>query len=329
MNILKKIKTRYYVPSKEDNFLKRAFLTLTSRKVPRFPKTVQFETHSFCNARCVFCPYYLYYDTQPKGFMTDEQFKKIVDELKRHNVRRISPYMNNEPFLDKKIIKKLCYIKQEIKDSKIVLTTNGSMLDRNCVDDLVKYNPLDALYISFQGVEKEGYEETMRGSLKFEVTMGNVLYLISKLKESKAKKPFKVIVTMVATSKVDPVKAVKFWREKGVKAKWTPLENRGGNIEEFQSLLPQNAKRKRFVNCTRLFKQGYILFNGDMVLCCTDYSRKVVLGNVFETSIEEVWNNKKSYEIRRLFYEGQLDEIPLCKTCEIADSYGDEEFNYD
>lgn len=258
--------------------------------------------------------------------MSDTLFKKIVAELKGHKVRRISPYMNNEPFLDKDIVKKLVFIKEEIPDSKIVLTTNGSKISKEVADDLVKYNPLDYLYISFQGVDKEGYEETMRGSLKFEETMENVLYLISKLNESKAKKPFKIIVTMVATNKVDPYKAVNFWREKGVKAKWTPLENRGGNIIEFEQLKPKNSSSKRFVNCTRLFKQAYILFNGDMVLCCTDYTRKVVLGNVEKSSIEEVWNSKKANSIRRLFFEGKLSDIPLCRDCQIADSYGEEEF---
>jgi len=326
LNIIKFFKTRYYVPSEKDSFLKRSFYTLTSRKVPKFPKTVQFETHSACNAACIFCPYSFTHLTQPQGLMSESLFKKIVAELKRHKVRRISPYMNNEPFLDKEMVRKLVFIKEEIPNSKIVLTTNGSKLYKNTVDELVKYNPLDYLYISFQGVEKEGYEETMRGSLKFEETMENVLYLISKLKESKVKNPFKVIVTMVATNKVDPIKAVNFWEEKGVKAKWTPLENRGGNIIEFDELKPKDSNSRRFVNCTRLFKQAYILFNGDMVLCCTDYTRKVVLGNVEKTSIEEVWNSKKATTIRRLFFEGRLNEIPLCKDCEIADSYGEEEF---
>ncbi len=326
MNIVNFFKTRYYVPSEKDSFLKKSFYSLTSRKVPSFPKTVQFETHSACNAACIFCPYSFTYQSQPKGFMSDELFKKIVAELKQHKVRRISPYMNNEPFLDKDMVKKLVFIREEIPNSKIVLTTNGSKLYKAVVDDLVKYNPLDYLYISFQGIEKEGYEETMRGSLKFEETMENVLYLISELKKSKAKNPFKVVITMVATNKVDPVKAVNFWKEKGVKAKWTPLENRGGNIIYYNKLKPEKSLSRRFVNCTRLYKQAYILFNGDMVLCCTDYTRKVVLGNVEKTSIEEVWNGKKATTLRRLFFEGRMNEIPLCRNCEIADSYGNEEF---
>jgi radical SAM protein with 4Fe4S-binding SPASM domain len=320
------LKQRYYAPSDKDSAPKKLWCSLTSRRIPSFPKTVQFETHSACNARCIFCPYAETYQSQLKGFMDDALFKKIVGELKSHKVRRISPYLNNEPFLDTKLVDKLSYIKEQIPHSKIVITTNGSKLDGKTIDDLIASKSLRALYISFQGIEKEPYEETMRGSLVFEETMENVQNLIDKWKKAGGEELFKIYITMVATNKIDPCKATEFWKAKGVRSKWTPLENRGGNIEEARKLAPKESKLSRYVNCTRLYKQAYILFNGDMVLCCTDYERKVVLGNVGETSIEEVWNSDNAKNIRRLFWEGNLDQIPLCKNCEISDSSGEEEF---
>jgi len=320
------LKQRYYAPSEKDPALKRLWHSLTSRAIPSFPKTVQFETHSACNARCIFCPYAETYQSQPKGFMDDALFRKIVAELKNHEVRRISPYLNNEPFLDPDLVEKLSYIKKEIPGARIVITTNGSRLDDKTIDALISSKSLRALYISFQGIEKGPYEETMRGNLVFEETLANVENLIRKWHAAGGEKLFKICVTMVATNKIDPHKATEFWKSKGVMSKWTPLENRGGNIEEARKLAPKDSGLRRFVNCTRLYKQAYILFNGDMVLCCTDYERKVVLGNVGETSIEEVWNSPKARGIRRLFWEGRLDEIPLCRDCEISDSFGEEEF---
>jgi radical SAM protein with 4Fe4S-binding SPASM domain len=320
------LKQRYYAPSDKDSAPKKLWHSLTSRRVPSFPKTVQFETHSACNARCIFCPYAETYQGQPKGFMDDALFRKIVAELKNRKVRRISPYLNNEPFLDTKLVEKLSYIKEQIPHSKIVITTNGSRLDDNTIDSLIASKSLRALYISFQGIEKEAYEETMRGNLVFEETLKNVETLIAKWNKAGGENLFKIYITMVATNKIDPYKAAEFWKAKGVRSKWTPLENRGGNIEEAGKLTPKESKLGRYVNCTRLYKQAYILFNGDMILCCTDYERKVVLGNVAETSIEEVWNSDKAKNIRRLFWEGKLDNIPLCGNCEISDSSGEEEF---
>ena len=324
-NPFRVFKTRYYVPSDADGGVARAWKSLTRRKVPNFPKTVQFETHSACNGACIFCPYAETAASQPQGFMTRDLFEKIVAEIASHDVRRISPYSNNEPFLDPEMVSKLSYIKERAPGAKIVLTTNGSRLDGKTVDALLEADALNALYISFQGVEKEGYEATMRGSLIFEKTLANVEHLIKRWSEAGGRRRFKIVVTMVATNLIDTEKAVAFWRARGVESKWTPLENRGGNVGGATGLAPGGKPLGRYASCTRLFKQAYILFNGDMVLCCTDYTRRVLLGNVAETSISEVWNSPKAVSIRRLYSEGRMDEIPLCRECEISGTTGDED----
>jgi radical SAM protein with 4Fe4S-binding SPASM domain len=173
-------------------------------------------------------------------------------------------------------------------------------------------------------VEKEGYEATMRGSLVFEKTLANVERLIARWKAAGGEARFKIVVTMVATNITDAETAVDFWRARGVQSKWTPLENRGGNLLSADALAPGLRPLKRYANCSRLFKQACILWNGDMVLCCTDYTRKVVLGNVAETSIEQVWNAPGAVSIRRLYAEGHMDRIPLCRYCSISDTTGEE-----
>jgi len=317
------VKKRYYVPAPEDSLARRLLKRLTARPVPSFPRTVQIQTITGCNGACVFCPYPDTVDTQPKGRMEEGLFERIVEEMARHRVRRISPYLMNEPFLDRSILDKVAFIKERIPDARIVLTTNGSRLDAETVDRMLALDALHALYISFQGVEKEGYEATMRGSLKFERTLENVEGLIAKWRAAGGRKRVKIVVTMVATNRIDPEKAVAFWKARGVESKYTPLENRGGNVTA-SSLAPTDMKR--FADCTRLFKQAYIMFNGDMVLCCTDYSRKVVLGNIVDSPIEEIWNGPKAVKIRRLYAEGHMDRIPLCRDCEISGSTGDEEY---
>lgn len=324
MGLLKSVKTRYYVPAPEDPVPLRLWRSALRRRVPNFPRTVQFETHSACNAACVFCPYSDTIQSQPRGRMSEELFGKIVEEMAHHRVRRISPYCNNEPFLDPRMVERLGLIHRRVPGAKIVLTTNASRLDEATVDGLLEEDALHALYISFQGVEKEGYEATMRGSLVFEKTLANVERLIAKWKAAGGEARFKIVVTMVATNLIDAEKAVAFWRARGVQSKWTALENRGGNIRAADSLAPGRTPLRRYANCTRLFKQAYILWNGDMVLCCTDYTRKVLLGNVAETSIEQVWNAPKAVAIRRLYAEGRMDRIPLCRDCTISDTTGEE-----
>jgi radical SAM protein with 4Fe4S-binding SPASM domain len=183
------------------------------------------------------------------------------------------------------------------------------------VDDIVKDNPFRSIYISMQGIEKEAYEETMRGSLVFETTLANVEYLIEQ--RAKYLPKLEIVVTMVKTNRIDADRAVEYWKQRGVKSQYTILENRGGAIHDFEQIA---AGRKRlFKNCTRLFKNAMITFDGDMVLCCVDYYRKVVLGNVKKNSIAEVWNSPRATEIRRKFLAGDLSDNPLCASCFVAD----------
>jgi hypothetical protein len=54
-----------------------------------------------------------------------------------------------------------------------------------------------------------------------------------------------------------------------------------------------------------------------MVLCCTDYSRKQVLGNITDSSIAEVWNGPTAVSIRRRFLGDQIHTIDLCRDCKV------------
>ena len=326
MGALKRLKNRYYVPSPEDSPAARLWKSATRRHAPDFPRTVQIQTQTGCNGACVFCPYPLTVEGQPKGRMTPELFERVIDEIAAHGVRRVSPYLMNEPFLDPDILDRMRVIKARMPAARLVVTTNGSRLSPALSERLIEADLLHALYISFQGVEKEGYESTMKGSLVFEQTMANVLALIERWQAAGGRERFKIVVTMVKTNRIDAEKAVAFWQAKGVESKWTPLENRGGNVAIAPDLAPEGRSMKRFAHCTRLFKQAYIMFNGDMVLCCTDYTRKAVLGNIRESSIAAVWNGPKALSIRRLYAEGYMDRIPLCRDCEISDTSGDEEF---
>jgi len=265
----------------------------------------------------VFCPYKDSYNEVPKGRMSDELFEKIVAEIARFGVtRRVSPYLMNEPFLDKTILEKSRYIARHVPGCKVVITTNAGKLTKDVVDDIVQDNPFRAIYISMQGIEKGPYESTMGGSLVFEETKRNVEYLMEQ--RNKHLPGLKIVMTMIKTSAIDAESAVRYWKSLGAESKYTVLENRGGNLPGFNEL---NVGSKRvFKDCTRLFKHAYILFNGDMVLCCTDYYKTMVLGNVGETSIHDVWNSPRAVELRRNFIKGDLRDNPLCAKCVISGS---------
>ncbi len=314
---MKSIKlNKYYLDEPGDGLLTILHKRATRRPVPKFPRTLQIQTVTGCQADCIFCPFGETFDFQPKGRMDEDLFRRIIAEAAQHGVRRISPYLMNEPFIDKDLFRKVVYIHENVPDSKVVVTTNGGLLTRDRVIEMLDIgDALKALYISFQGIEKDAYEETMRGKMHFEHTMENINYLIEQQRKRITDYPH-VWITMVSTDIIDAKKAVSYWKKRGVRSKYTALENRGGNIKNAESF-SYSGHMGYYSTCTRLFKQGYINFNGDMVLCCTDYSRKQILGNITDSSIHDVWNGPRAVDIRRRFLGGEIHTIDLCRDCKV------------
>ncbi len=309
------LRSRFYLPGANAGLWRGLGRRLSGRPVPRFPRTVQIQTITGCNADCFFCPYGSTQAHQPRGRMPAKLFRALIDECARYPVRRISPYLMNEPFLDPQLPERLRYIRRRLPRAKLVLTTNASMLRPESVDQLLTRPVLvDALYISFQGIDAHGYELAMRGGVRFETTRRNVDYLIDRVRKLRTPRP-QIWITMVKTSRVDWRKALDYWRSRGVRCKATQMDNRGGNLDE-ESLFPAGRFEPN-TTCTRLFKQAYILVNGDMVLCCADYRREVILGNCADRSIFEIWNGEKAVRIRRAYSAGRFGELDLCKDCRV------------
>lgn len=311
----RKWRKNFYMPGVDSRWWMDMAKRITCRPVPAFPRMVQIQTHTACNAACVFCPHPKASKLLPQGRMDEALFRKIVEEIEVQNATlRISPYLMNEPFLDPAILEKARFIKQRVPRASVVLTTNGSLLSKDIVDDLVKNNPLRALYISMQGIEKDAYEASMGGGLVFENTKENIEYLIDA--RNQCAPNLKIVVTMVKTNRINAEKAVAYWKSRGIDSKFTRLENRGGNTAAFDDL---NAGGRRiYRDCVRMLKNAYILYNGDIILCCTDYYRTKVLGNITDSNISVVWNSEEARELRRSFLRGELESLPRCADCMIS-----------
>jgi len=310
-NLKTPMSLRYFIPETNPGFLKKIFF----RPVPDFPETVLLETRSGCNGLCIFCPYDEVKDTLPKGEMEEAVFRKVVEDLSGHKPKNLIPCFLNEPLLDPKLIERLRYIRENAPATRINLTTNASLLTPDKAAILVDEGLLYEINISFQGISREVYEQSMPG-LSFDRTKKNVEHLIDYVRNRRKRRP-QITVTMVRTTLVEPEikKALAYWEEKGVKARVLTYENRSGETDEeiaAGNLIPYDA-------CKRPFNTVVITFDGKVVLCCVDYKRKMVMGDLHEESLYDIWNGGKFREVRRLFLDRRKDRIPACRDCRIAD----------
>jgi len=169
-------KYRFYLPGDHSALERLGKRLQLYRPVPAFPKVVQIQTRTGCNADCVFCPYGETADIVPKGRMDDALFARVVEECGRHGVSRISPYLMNEPFVDVELLDRVAVIKERAPGARVCITTNGEPMTPKVADRMLAQDAVHRLYVSVQGVEAEAYEKSMRGPRLARV-LDNVMYL--------------------------------------------------------------------------------------------------------------------------------------------------------
>jgi len=286
-----------------------------------FPTSVQIETTSWCNASCNFCPYPETSKTQPMGVMDDALFDKIIDEVSRHPVALIQPFLNNDPLMDKKIVPRLETIIRRNPRAKVRLTTNGALL-RPEIARAIAAMPLETIHISSNGLTRETYRKTM--GIDAYTVLRNVNYLWDELQRRGSTTRLVVTAILMSTNREEIRHMHDYWRARGVTFFLNPLNDRGGTMEEqrFSQLLPfaNDTNRAQLVTynmsgCSSLYAFMGILWNGDLITCCMDWTRARIMGNARENSLYDLWHGQRYQAMRGLSDSGRLDEEPLCRGC--------------
>jgi MoaA/NifB/PqqE/SkfB family radical SAM enzyme len=88
---------------------------------------------------------------------------------------------------------------------------------------------------------------------------------------------------------------------------WYKWENRGGNIIQLRN-------QKNDGNCQRPSTGLNVMINGKVVLCCADFYADVVMGNVNQQNLEDIWYGKKFKEYRDQLIISRVG-LRLCDGC--------------
>lgn len=159
------------------NLPNKKYMKLNSHEI--IPLFVNIETYNKCNGLCSFCCCNAKDDKRVTMLMNDIVFFKIIDDLANINYNGvITLNINNEPFLDKKIIERLKYVRSKIPNAYSYLYTNGSLLFSKTIDSIIEYNLLDELVINNYSTKyklnkqnRKTYEYLKYKKLNFKVTI--------------------------------------------------------------------------------------------------------------------------------------------------------------
>lgn len=282
---------------------------------PEYPQSIDIQTQSGCNARCTFCGVGRE-QNKIHGRMSQELFEKIVDEVIEYpNLRRLDPYLLNDPLVDRTMPERLEYIARKRGNRshpKVRITTNAGLLTEEMGYKLLCTEGLDEINISFHSIIPEVYERMMP-PLKFDRVMGNILRFREQMDRFKGKKPKVTIWTVKTQPVIDNLKNERaYWKKVGFGFKARKLDNRASEDIESLGLADRDFVRVPF--CVIPFWRAWVMWNGDMIMCCVDQERSNLLGNCQDQSIREIWNDPRYRELRQRWRTRQLEGL-LCDTC--------------
>jgi radical SAM protein with 4Fe4S-binding SPASM domain len=106
---------------------------------------------------------------------------------------------------------------------------------------------------------------------------------------------------------------VQFWTKRGILCGAYGVGTMTGNVPDFEKIKPSHFQQRPF-ECFVPLEATTILANGDLLLCCSDWARASVYGNVSRQSIHEIWHSPALSDIRREAILEKFDH-PICKRC--------------
>lgn len=293
-----------------------------------YPIILMIEPTNICNLKCPLCPTGAGTLTRNKGFMSFDNFKKVVDEIGDY-LFNITLYNFGEPFMNKDIYKMIEYAKN--KRSFVRVSTNGHFFKEEDVERLVK-SELDDLIVSIDGASQDTYVQ-YRKSGDFNLVIDNLKRIVKMKRELKSKLPYIEVQFIVMKHNEHEVgKIEELAKEIGV----DKLTLKGVIVGEVDNLsdeekaqyIPDNPEFRRYSDtknwinkekvdihyCTRVWLSTMIMTDGSVVPCCYDYNATYTFGNAFKEKFMDIWNNKKYQNFRRQIIEDKR-EFGMCKNC--------------
>ena len=269
-------------------------------------KTLVIELSSACGANCIMCPIN---DFPYKAkYMDNDLFIKCVDDAYEHGARYIDTCSMGDSLLDPQKESKFKYVKEKYPDMKIYASCTGMSAEP---DFVAKY--IDTLHISFYGATPETYRKVHRGKADFYKAKENVESILDRPREER---PYVVLTyLMLPENELE----YELWKKE-----WEPIADEvivwkphnWGGIYTSSFFSKNNFSEAR--SCGRPFTGGFnVWVNGDVTVCCFSWDERLVIGNMYEQSFEDIYYGEKRKRIVDVHKKGLFLGCNLpCEKCD-------------
>ena len=266
-------------------------------------RMVEFEPDGFCNRTCGWCPNSTINRRQKDLSSNVESFETLLKDLKKHNAGKNSPNgltisfsRYNEPLSKDAMLKTYTeLVREHLPDTRVVFNTNGDYLKPGMLENIA------ADEVSIMDYDNKGFVKCFL-----------------KLKKLGANPILPRHGSAFINGNVGKTKVLYYvdWQ------KHHEIEDRGGLLSACSGVEWRNNKEKRTAPCMEPTYFIAIDYNGNVLPCCNMRSdapshKPFVLGNIKETSIDEIFNSQKANSFRGVMASGDSKKYSSpCQNCQ-------------
>lgn len=276
---------------------------------------------TYCNFRCIYCGYSLGYEEMKKKYdfnpemMTLETYNKVIEQIKEFQrpLKMLGLTAQGEPLLNKNIAKMVKIAKEANVAERIEIITNGLLLTNELADELIEAG-LDTLRISLQGISSQKYEEICGAKIDFNEFMENVKYFYNNKKETN----LFVKVMDVALNEGEEDLFYKLFENCSDRMFIEKMLPAYEGVQVTQDLDTEYDRYGRVSEkkevCPLPFYMMGVFPNGDVEPCDSIY-KPVILGNIHNKKIFDLWNGEELKEFWIQQLERRRCENSKCDMC--------------
>lgn len=285
------------------------------------PVYLDIELTNCCNIKCNMCPVGTSVMKRPKGFMSDDTFNKIVNNIQKYKIKAVRFIRWGEPTLHPQftywggVLKKLGVL--------VHFNTNGILLDEKMIREIIDMK-IDSVKFSFQGIDELTYSE-MRNGGSYDTLVDNIKLLYNIRGQNIS--PYISVTTTVTYESEEEISCFKrnisqYCDEVGVGRtliqhidveKMSLSEERREKYKKFIS--KGNMGMQRISVCPEIWDKLSINWDGSVSACCGDYDNAMLVGNINDEDLMEIFTGEKERRYREILKNDDFDRIPLCKNC--------------
>lgn len=268
-------------------------------------ENIEIEVNTNCNWKCDYCPVHI--DPLKKQVMPMDLFSEIIRKATEYgNIKNISLSAYNEPLLDPYFFERLTIIKEA--GFRLILHTNGSTLSEEKIKRLKECGVVEVIHFNFPHLNKQKFEK-ITGSKLYEKVVRNIDLAI----EAGLNVEFSIQKVPGYEENIKEMNERYSSRIGKVITAWDTVDRAGLLKNQYAQHIYNN---RRLGGCKRFLKWMSIGVEGDAYICCHDYYKKNIYGNIRDGSLADILSSEKAQKMRKIIFGGNIpsDQF-ICNKC--------------